>query len=320
MSYLHRNESGPRIHFQSIYIEPRTQTDAKIVIIYCEFLNSIYYRLFQMKSIIKTNQNKFVRLSYEILAIEGITNTDKIVLAYNWGDWGKGGYFATNKYAAGALSMNIKTFEKSALKLKKLGLWKVRGTFIEPNVTPSPVGPAPTQVDSRPTPAGPAPARVGCAPVQVGIESADLPLETEVLLDNLLYNNLEKDKIDILENAGKAANSKYSDAFLNNPEYLKTTKAQTASVSETNYNETISTSEASISIGTMETFENTPQTARAPSREEMIAANWDACWSNKPEPYCQKEIEMGRPMASEEKSHWLDLESQRLELKARKRP
>jgi hypothetical protein len=82
----------------------------------------------------------FVRLDYSILAIKEITSTDKIVLAYNWGDWGKGGYFATNKYAAGVLSMNIKTFKKSALKLKKLGLWKVRGTFVEANAAPTPVG------------------------------------------------------------------------------------------------------------------------------------------------------------------------------------
>jgi hypothetical protein len=258
-----------------------------------------------MKSITKTNQNKFVRLSYEILGIEGITNTDKIVLAYNWGDWGKGGYFATNKYAAGALSMNIKTFEKSALKLKKLGLWKVRGAFIEPNVTLSPVGPAPTQVDSRPTPAGPAPARGGCAPVQVGIESADLPLETEVLLDNLLDNKLEKDKIDILEIAGEAANSKISDVYLNNLKYPKITQVKASSVSENNYNDNTSAIATRTCTGEVEAVEDEVASNRPPSRKEMLLANFDALWSNKPEPYCQREIETGCAMTNSEKAEWM---------------
>lgn len=110
----------------------------------------------------------FVRLDYSILAIKEITSTDKIVLAYNWGDWGKGGYFATNRYAAGVLSMNIKTFEKSALKLKKLGLWKVGGAFVEPNAAPTPVGK----------------------------ESALLPLKTDVLWeDNDLFCWLEPEPI-----------------------------------------------------------------------------------------------------------------------------
>ena len=67
----------------------------------------------------KKHTKTFVRLDYDILAIKKLTNTDKIALAYNWGDWGKGGYFATNRYAAGVLGMNIKTFEKKCLEVKK---------------------------------------------------------------------------------------------------------------------------------------------------------------------------------------------------------
>ena len=265
----------------------------------------------------KTLTRKFVRLDYNILAMRGITNTDKIVLAYNWGDWGKGGYFATNKYAAGVLSMNIKTFEKSVLKLKKLGLWKVRGTFVEPNASPPLVGTAPSQVDSRPTPAGPAPARVGCAPVQVGIESADLPLETEVLLDNLLDNQLEKDEIDILENAGEAANSKFHSNDLILSGETSYSNILTNSGSETNYR--VPAVDLKVSRLICESIEPTGSASQPPSLGEMMAANWDACWSNKPEPYCQGEIELGRPMTSEEKAKWLEVESMRLESKARDR-
>jgi hypothetical protein len=232
----------------------------------------------------KKHTKTFVRLNYDILAIKELTNTDKIALAYNWGDWGKGGYFATNRYAAGVLGMNIKTFEKSALKLKKLGLWKVRGKFVEPSTSPTPVGDPPTPVGPMPTP--------------VGIESAILPLKTEVLLDSLLDNKLEKDKKELLDNAAVAANSNSSSLSLNNSEDLKINQVQTNLVSDTFYNGDASDSLNKVEgneTGCIEPNLGAGMKARPPTKEEMIDANFDALMRDEPPPFSDEQVRAGAP-------------------------
>ena len=238
---------------------------------------------------------RFVRLDYSILAIKEITSTDKIVLAYNWGDWGKGGYFATNKYAAGVLSMNIKTFEKSALKLKTLGLWKVRGVFVEPNAAPTPVGSTPTPVGAMPTRVGSSSTPVGFVPTPVGIESAILPLKTGVLLDNLLDNKLEKDKIEVLENAGEAAEPKIKDVSSNNFKDFKETiqkKLDPKNIKESRYLDSdsnkvkkIDPSKYDFSSYKIFDAEGVPIL-----QGDMVKANYHASMEGLPKPYSKEDI------------------------------
>ena len=245
----------------------------------------------------KKHTKTFVRLDYDILSIKNLTNTDNIALAYNWGDWGKGGYFATNRYAAGVLGMNIKTFEKSALKLKKLGLWKVRGKFVEPSTSPAPVGDPPTPVGPMPTPVGSPPTRVGCLPAPVGIESAILPLKTEVLLDSLLDNKLEKDKKELLDNAAVAANSNSSSLSLKNSEDIKINQVQSNLDPKTCCNN--DASGGYNLIGEVQLMELDPTNHAGPlaarlTRRQMLRANFEAEIDGKPRIFSKEELSATR--------------------------
>jgi hypothetical protein len=154
----------------------------------------------------KKDSSKYFCFYYSILELNGLTPWDKIVLAYNRSFDSAGGYFASSKYAAGVLRMNIKTFEKSVTKLKKLGLWKVRGKVVTIRGVENTIGtPPPTggtlasQEGNSPSPGG------DKTPRGVKI-TPNLPLKNEVLLDNSLDSQLESDKKEILNSASEAAN------------------------------------------------------------------------------------------------------------------
>jgi len=196
--------------------------------------------------------------------------------------------------------MNIKTFEKSALKLKKLGLWKIRGKFVEPSASPTPVGGPPTPVGTIPTPVGSPPTRVGCLPTPVGIEISILPLKTEVLLDSLLDIKLEKDKKEILDNAAVAANSNSSSVSLNNSEDLKINQVQTKLVSENFYNNNVSGSLNKVEGNETRCYETESKLvykAGHLTREEMINANFDALMRDEPPPFSDEQVRAGAPKA-----------------------
>jgi hypothetical protein len=154
----------------------------------------------------KKQDTTFIRLEYSILGIQGLTYTDKIVLAYNRSFDNAGGYFASNKHAAQTLFMNIKTFQKSVCKLKKLGLWKLRGEAIGIRQRPAGAGILPAGAGTIPTGGESHPPRVVRHPTGGDKISVVLPLKNDVLLDNLLDNRLDKDNKELLDNASEAAN------------------------------------------------------------------------------------------------------------------
>ena len=102
-------------------------------------------------------KDKFVKLTYSILSLEGLNSTDKIILARRLG-WGKTPYYEKTSTLATALNMPLKTVQKSITKLKMLGHW--------PDKT--------------------SPTRGGNTSTRGGDNKAVSPMKTEALLDSIL--------------------------------------------------------------------------------------------------------------------------------------
>lgn len=245
----------------------------------------------------KKHTSTFVRLDYSILSISDLNSTDKIVLAYNHGDWGNKGYFASNAHAAKELCMNIKTFEKSALKLKKMGLWMVRGQTVKHNALPAQVGGMPTQIGDIPSQVGSMPATVGTIPTRVDEKQPVLPLKPDTLLDRLLDNRLDKDKIELLNNASCAAKDiAASSNYLNN------------SVSEDILGSSIINSDTALVSKISKKVAHESNTVMM-SDVDMVSANLKAWLSGKPEPYTKEDMSKARnrtPIATSRSSKEMD--------------
>lgn len=120
----------------------------------------------------------FVKLTYEILQREGLTSTDKIVLAYNLGHKS---YYASTEHAATTLGMTLSAIKKSIRKLRKLGLWREKVSHPSTRVKNTRVTKAATPVTPQDT--------------LVSNKKSFSPLKTDPLLDSRLENN-KKEKLD----------------------------------------------------------------------------------------------------------------------------
>jgi hypothetical protein len=129
-------------------------------------------------------EQKFVKLTYDILLNEDLTSTDKIILAYNLGHKT---YYASNKHAAKTLGMTPSMIKKSILKLRKLGLWRERASLASSQSKDTRVTEKATRVAETATPV------------------ADKKLLFPLKNDSRLESRLENQKKDGLESAAGAA-------------------------------------------------------------------------------------------------------------------
>ena len=221
----------------------------------------------------------FIRLDYSILSIHGLNSTDKIVLAYNRSFDHGSGYFASNRHAAATLCLNLKTFEKSVSKLKKLGLWKIRGQVVDVRQREGSAGTPPPGVETQPTGGENPPPREGRHPPRGVKESTNLPLKNDVLLDRLLDNVLDKDNKTEPGSASEAANRPGSSSF-------EGSHFKIGSASFYHNNEAIT--EAKLA-GTTGSHMN---------RREMVEANWNAVCEGRCPPYSDEQLLKAPPEAS----------------------
>jgi hypothetical protein len=213
----------------------------------------------------------FIRLDCSILGIHGLNSTDKIVLAYNRSFDHGSGYFASNRHAAATLCLNLKTFEKSVSKLKKLGLWKVRGQVVDVRQREGSAGTPPPGVETQPTGGESPPTREGSHPTRGVKESTNLPLKNDVLLDSSLDNVLDRDNKTQTASASEAADRPGSSSF-------EGRHFKIGSASFYNNNEAIT--EARLA-GTTGSHMN---------RREMVDANWNAVCEGRCPPYSHEQL------------------------------
>ncbi len=223
----------------------------------------------------------FLRLDYSILGIHGLNSTDKIVLAYNRSFDHGSGYFASNRHAAATLCLNLKTFEKSVSKLKKLGLWKIRGQVVDVRQREGSAGTPPPGVETQPTGGENPPPREGRHPPRGVKESANLPLKNDVLLDRLLDNVLDKDNKTEPGSASEAANSKIKSNF-NRDIYFRHGPEDT---SGSNHDSASLDRYSRSKIPHLELSGTSSSAAGGLTKQEMIAANWEALWAGRPALY-----------------------------------
>lgn len=158
------------------------------------------------------NEERFLRIPYEMLQIPNLTKSDLLALAYNHGQW-TGGYFAKSTTAAAKLNLNIKTFRASVTKLKKLGLWTVRGEQVEPRTYSISKDLDSSDKDPKSLDQESNSLAKDMNSASGEYKKAFLPIQTEFLLDYGLNNELENDKIEILDSAATAAPNHTSSYF-----------------------------------------------------------------------------------------------------------
>lgn len=229
-----------------------------------------------------------------MLSIPNLTKSDLLALAYNHGNW-DGGYYAGSEHAAKVLNLNIKTFRKSVTKLKKLGLWKYRGEAISPRRY-SPAREIKALDGALKAPIGEIKAPAGELKAPIGeYKNPVLPLKTEILLDNLLDNKLEKDKKEQLENAGEAAEPEIKNVSSYNFNDLKETiqkKLDTKDIKESRYLDS-----ASKKVNKMDPSKYDFSSYKIFDAEgvpilqgDMVKANYHASMEGLPKPYSKEDI------------------------------
>lgn len=158
------------------------------------------------------NEERFLRIPYEMLQIPNLTKSDLLALAYNHGQWTRG-YFAKSTTAAAKLNLNIKTFRASVTKLKKLGLWTVRGEQVEPRTYSISKDLESSDKDQKSLDQESNSIAKDMNSASGEYKKAFLPIQTEFLLDYGLNTELENDKIEILDSAATAAPNYTSSYF-----------------------------------------------------------------------------------------------------------
>lgn len=223
----------------------------------------------------KDEKDNFVMLTYAILGMEGLTSTDKIVLAARLG-WGTLPYFQQRASMAKELGMNRKTVEKSITKLKKMGHWPDKAAPTRVGVIPTGVG------KNSPTRVGDGPTGVEAIPTPVDDKKPISPVKTGALLDSSLDKKLEKaDKIVGLDGSPLSVSKKFVS------EVTVTSETLGVGVNFT------SGSEALIDSGIELTGLAAPldSNGQPMTYAEMSSANFEAALNGKPEPYTQAQVD-----------------------------
>ena len=240
---------------------------------------------------------KFVKLTYEILQIENLTSTDKIVLAYNRG---YERYYASNEHAAKSLGMTASSAKKSIIKLRKLGLWHEKVSHPSIQVKDTRVTKRATGVTNQDT--------------LVSNKKLFSPLKPDSLLDSRLENNkkeeldsrLGNNKKEELDSAAVAEKPDiFEDALLKN----KISHNTTGSVSKISHNTTgsVSNSKAKPFLDPRNTIVPEVEQYGSPkwkvplgadgrpiTRTKMGEANFLADQKGEAHPYSASQIKAGR--------------------------
>ena len=237
-------------------------------------------------------KDKFVKLTYAILSLEGLNSTDKIILARRLG-WGKTPYYEKTSTLATALNMPLKTVQKSITKLKMLGHWPDK-------ISPARGDVAPTQVGSTPPRGGNTSTRGGGAPTRGGDNKAFSPMKTEVLLDSILDIKLDNNKIVTLDSSASASqHSTGTQTFFKKLDKISSDSIKTKSG-------LVRVSEDEAFNGVVE--QGTEPAAAPPlddgvhlTRQEMLDANFTAYFDGKPQPYTAMQVASGRVLSEDER-------------------
>lgn len=208
-------------------------------------------------------EEKFVKLTYGILQLDALTSTDKIVLARRLG-WGNKPYYEKVTTVATVLNIGQKSVEKSIRKLKALGYWPAEGK--------------PTRVEKEPTRVGSMSTGVGSRPTGVGENNSISPLKTCILLNNSLDNRLDQDKIAGLDGSPQT--------FFKKLEEENSVSSQTGEISAPTGSEApIEDCDPSVAPTVPLGGDGRPLT-----KADMLGANCEAVFADKPEPYTEAQI------------------------------
>lgn len=237
-------------------------------------------------------KDKFVKLTYSILSLEGLNSTDKIILARRLG-WGKTPYYEKTSTLATALNMPLKTAQKSITKLKILGHWPDK-------ISPTRGDVAPTQGGSTPPRGGNTSTRGGGAPTRGGDNKAVSPMKTEALLDSILDIKLDNNKIVTLDSSASASqHSTGTQTFFKKLDKISSDSIKTKSG-------LVRVSEDEAFNGVVE--QGTEPAAAPPlddgvhlTRQEMLDANLTAYLNGKPQPYSATQVTLGRVLSEDER-------------------
>jgi hypothetical protein len=215
---------------------------------------------------------KFLMMTPEILHMENLTSTDKLVLALNRS---MQPYFASNKYASNYLGMTASTVRKSITKLRKLGLWKETSRcYSGSNATATGVAQGDTRVSAPAT--------------RVADKGSFSPMKTPVLLERIL----EKNKKEGIESAAVASPLSHSPQTV-----LKKVEPKTPVTSESQEIKIsgVSGSEAPFNGGVEATGLAVPPgpTGKPMTKADMTAANFVAMMDGKPEPFTAAQVAAG---------------------------
>jgi len=234
-------------------------------------------------------KDKFVKLTYAILEMRGLSSTDKIVLAYRLGF--RNFYNIKPKTLADKLNLGLKTAERSITKLRKLGLWddsseNVRSTQGQNSST------APKKL-------GGSPKMLGATPKILGDNKAVSPLKTEALLDSILDIKLDNNKIVELDSSASASqHSKETQTFFKKLDKISSDSIITKSG-------LFRVSEGEVFNGVVE--QGTEPAAAPPlddgvhlTRQEMLDANLSAYLNGKTQPYTATQVGRGRVLSEDE--------------------
>jgi hypothetical protein len=236
-------------------------------------------------------KDKFVKLTYSILSLEGLNSTDKIILARRLG-WGKTPYFEKTSTLATALNMPLKTVQKSITKLKMLGHWPDK-------ISPARGDLAPSRGGSTPPRGGNTSTRGGGAPPRGDDNKAVSPMKTESLLDSILDIKLDNNKIVTLDSSANAS------------QHCKVTQTFFKKLDKIN-SDSIITKSGLVEVSDEEDFnrvvEKGTEPAAAPplddgvhlTRQEMLDANFTAYFESKPQPYTATQVARGRVLSADE--------------------
>jgi hypothetical protein len=215
--------------------------------------------------------DEFVRLTGKILKMDGLTSTDKIVLAYNLG---MPRFFASPTHIAATLCMTLSTVKKSIRTLRRLGLWREQASYRGNQAKDTRVSGKGTGVSDGVT--------------RVSDKKSFSPVKTEAGIERIL----EKNKKEGLDSAAVASPLSHSPQTAIKKLELKT---PVTSESQENKISGVSGSEAHFNGGVEATGQAVPlgPTGRPLTKADMTAANFAAIMDGKPEAFTAAQVAAG---------------------------
>lgn len=227
----------------------------------------------------KKTDKLFVMLTYDILHLDGLTSTDKVILAYRLGYLHRHTPFLEKVgTTAKVLNLGVDNVQKSISKLKRLGHWPKEGR-------PTQVDTAPTRVGEKPTRVGDGSTRVGALTTRVDNKKSVSPLKRPHLLDESLDEKLDEDKMIGLDGSAQTSFKKLEeeDSVSSESEEIKISTTTGSEAPSNDCHPSIAPSAPPLGPD-----------GRPMTREAMVGANFVAQFCGKPLPYTEAQVKAGR--------------------------